>query len=249
MSLRIFEELPTDSGEAIIDKIRRAIRLGVLPPGTPLVQEKLAKMLNLSRVPVREALLALATEGMVTFQAGGGARVTMLSVDEIEELYSLRLLLDTEMSKVITKQVTETDLGALRALVTAMSSYEEEVKHRDWSEANFNFHVGLYRASRMPHFERIASQVLNLTETYSRLFVFELGGLHESQMEHTEMLEAMEAKDDVELARLLTKHSSRARQGLIQYASRVLPSSTTDVELAAFAKETTSQSSDGLEIE
>lgn len=88
-----------------------------------------------------------------------------------------------------------------------------------WAQANFQFHELLYSIPRMPHSERFAVQILTLTEIYSRVFVFNLGGLEESQSEQHEMMRAIEHRDASLLERSLLKHSSRAREGLLAYVS------------------------------
>ena len=74
--------------------LRRAIREGVLAPGEDLVQEEIAGRLGVSRVPLREALRGLAAVGVVQMTHGRGFRVTKLEVQEVEELYNLRLRIE-----------------------------------------------------------------------------------------------------------------------------------------------------------
>lgn len=77
---------------AIAEVLRESIRQGMLAPGQPLIQASIAEAMGVSRIPVREALHALAAEGLVTFGEDGGARVTALAPEEVDELWTLRAL-------------------------------------------------------------------------------------------------------------------------------------------------------------
>lgn len=218
------EGLPVD-GFAVasypIDEIlRQAIRQGLLAPGTRLIQRDIASVLGVSRIPVREVLRQLAAEGLITFEAGQSARVTELSAEEIDELYSLRLLVEPAMAAAIVRNYGPAEFAELERAVRDMDAAGVDTRSAEWSDANFRFHEVLYRSSRQRHHYRIAIQLLTLTETYSRLFVFELAGGEESQMEHHEMLEALIQRDAERLEQLLQKHLYRAHRDLVQYSTQ-----------------------------
>src|ERR1700682_5240471 len=80
--------------EDIVDRLREAIYSGQLPPNKRLREEVLASFLGLSRGPVREALAQLEREGLVIRQPNRGATVARLSLEDLEEVYSLRLALE-----------------------------------------------------------------------------------------------------------------------------------------------------------
>ena len=95
------ESTRTGAKPSIADVLREAIRQGLLAPGQPLIQASIAEGMGVSRIPVREALHALAAEGLVTFSDDGGARVTELSPREVDEVWTLRALLESEMAPSI----------------------------------------------------------------------------------------------------------------------------------------------------
>ncbi len=205
-------------GHAIDAILRQAIRRGVLPPGAPLVQESLAEQLGVSRIPVRESLRALEAEGLVVF-TGQGAVVTELSATEIQELYSLRILLEMAVVDAIVSNIRPPQLRRLKSLVEAMDEFTEKEDRLRWAESNFEFHDNLGKTSGMEHHQRLSRQVLMLTETYSRWFVFGLGGQAESQAEHHVMIAALETGDAQSLRDALQKHSTRGREGLLAFLS------------------------------
>ncbi len=201
----------------IAETLREAIRLGLLEPGKPLIQASIAEAMGVSRIPVREALFTLAAEGLITFGEDGGARVTVLAPEEVNELWELRNLLESHMALAIVRTATPADVAALREIVDAM----DDLDATDWFHHNSTFHRELQRLSNMPHVADAAGRVLTLMEPASRAAV---SMPHrdiddEAQAEHHQMLDALAAGDGDELARLLLHHSSRARAALAEYAA------------------------------
>ncbi len=84
----------TALADATVSTLRREILSGSLPPGTKLAEAPVAKRLGVSRVPVREALVTLANEGLVQFKETGRSFVKTLSKSDFEELHAMRLLLE-----------------------------------------------------------------------------------------------------------------------------------------------------------
>lgn len=207
------EERNGEGRVPVADVLRDAIRQRLLPPGMALVQSSLAEALGVSKIPVREALHALASEGLVTF-TDEGARVTALPAPEIHELWTLRALLEPAMAGAIVERLGPTDLARLRDLVEAM---EDAPDGDEWSELNYAFHLELYRVSRLPHFAGAAARVLTAIEPYSRVAVDRLSGRPAAQAEHREMLTALEARDAAALREVLERHSTRARELLAGY--------------------------------
>ncbi len=205
----------------IVELLREAIRLGLLEPGKPLIQASIAKAMGVSRIPVREALFTLAAEGLVTFGEDGGARVTVLAPEEVNELWELRNLLESHMASGIVRTATPADIAALREIVDAM----DDLDTTDWFHHNSTFHRELQRLSNMPHVADAAGRVLTLMEPASRAAVSmphrDIDG--EAQAEHHQMLDALAAGDGDELARLLLHHSSRARAALLEDATKMTP--------------------------
>jgi DNA-binding GntR family transcriptional regulator len=214
-----YQALATGEKPRIVDVLRDAIRQRFLPPGMPLIQKSVADAFGVGRIPVREALQNLAAEGLVTF-TGDGARVTLLSAAEIDELYSLRLLVEPAMAEPIVQSHGPTDFETFARLVAEMDEAAGPEHMERWANANYAFHDALYRSSGRKHHHRIARQLLTLVEPYSRVAVFHLKGREQSQAEHHAMLEALKARDAGALGDLLRQHLLRALRDLTDYAQR-----------------------------
>jgi DNA-binding GntR family transcriptional regulator len=200
---------------SIIEVIRDAIRQRLFQPGMPLVQSTLAEALGVSRIPIRDALHYLASEGLVTFTEDG-ARVSMLTPDEIHELWTLRSLVEAGMANAIVDRVQPAELAELSKLVDLMDAASEG---DEWSELNYEFHTRLYQVAHLPHFTRVASRVLTQIEPYSRVAVKRLEGQTAAQREHHEMIDAIRQSDADRLAEVLRRSSERARDLLLEFST------------------------------
>ena len=99
--------------EFVVDAIREKILKGEVKAGQPLRQAALAEDLDVSRIPVREALLQLEAEGLVKFQAHKGAIVTELNADHVDELFELRAMLEADLLARSIPNLTEEDFENL----------------------------------------------------------------------------------------------------------------------------------------
>ncbi|GAB4069053.1 GntR family transcriptional regulator [Ancylobacter sonchi] len=130
--------------DQIVTELRHQIITGQLAEGAPLRQEKLATELGVSRVPLREAIRQLEAEGLVVSELHKGTVVTSLSLEEIEELFEIRVRMETWLFEAAIPHMTEEDF-VLAETVTdeAMASGSVE----NWGELNWRFHEALYRPS------------------------------------------------------------------------------------------------------
>lgn len=207
---------PSGARPPIVEVLRDAIRQRLLPPGMPLVQRALADALGTSRIPVRDALQQLATEGLVTVDEDG-ARVTELTPDEVDELWSLRALIEPAMAAAIVRNAGQADAARLEALVAEMDDADDLDR---WSNLNHAFHEALYRLSGLRHHATVARRVLTLIEPISRVTAGLVEGRDQAQAEHREMIAALRTGDGDGLREVLERHSTRARARLVEHIAR-----------------------------
>lgn len=131
----------------IFELLRSEIVQGALPPGTELKQEDLAARFSASRIPVREALRLLEAEGLVAFGPDRSARVVALSPDEVEEIFHLRLLLETDC---LAGAVADMDGADLARIDRALRRAGIDAGTSDWSESDMAFHEALYAPADRP---------------------------------------------------------------------------------------------------
>ena len=149
---------------AVMDRIRRAIVSGQLAGGARLVQADLAKSLAVSVTPVREALRDLASEGLVDFDPFRGATVHSTSLDELEELYSLRRILVPVAVRAGVERITVDELDRAEALAAQME--RQTTDPTEWIDINRRFHSVLDAASGQPHLTTILGKLAEMSALY-----------------------------------------------------------------------------------
>ncbi len=133
--------------EGIVDQLRRAIFDGKLPPGTVLRQEHLARQLQVSRTPLREALIALEHEGFIVFSPTGAATVASLDVDDAREIMDVREMIDGLAARLLAERGMTPEVDrALNALADEMCEAAESDQHR-YLVANADFHAKIVEAT------------------------------------------------------------------------------------------------------
>jgi DNA-binding GntR family transcriptional regulator len=151
-----------DADEVVLPTLQAAILSGVLAPGTRLRQEDLAAVFGTSRVPIRQALRALEFEGLATSEAHRGFVVSSIDADEIEEIYELRILLESHAIRLAVPLLTYEDLDELEGLYQEMASApgpDEQLAARE------KFYRRLYSITARP---RLSALIMRYRREVSR---------------------------------------------------------------------------------
>jgi DNA-binding GntR family transcriptional regulator len=206
---------PPTSQEAVLGEIRRAIMAREFKPGERVRQEKLAERLNVSRVPVREALKVLEAEGQVTYEAHRGYTVVSLSLEELEEIYLARCLLETEMTR---RAIPRVDAPLVRHLESSMIRMDELARAGDvlrYAEANWDFHLSLLERARLPRLYRIVEVLWRVSEAY-RGAIFNAPWLERAKKDHQKILNACKARNVAEAIVAQDEHRSHALESITE---------------------------------
>lgn len=130
---------------AVAEKLRDMIIRGEIPERAQLRQDAIATQYQVSRIPVREALRQLDAEGLITIVPNRGAVVPALSPEDIEELFSIRALLEPEVLKLSIPRLTVEDFSEAESV---LRKYVSELRRQDhlsaWGRLNWQFHSILY---------------------------------------------------------------------------------------------------------
>jgi DNA-binding GntR family transcriptional regulator len=133
--------------DRVYESIRDAIILGELAPGSLHSVYELAKILEVSRTPVREALVRLADQGMVRIERNRGARILQTSAHDLEEIYSIRLMLEVPATFRATQLITAGEVRRLRQALDALRDVTDITNPREHLEQDAQFHRVIMRAS------------------------------------------------------------------------------------------------------
>ena len=160
-----FQRPPT-AQEAVLVEVRARILRGDIAPGAAVRQEDLAASLGVSRVPVREALRMLESEGHVTYVAHRGYRVTELDLDDLEEIYHLRALIEDDLARRALARHDPDHLGSVRAahVGSPPPSRQRPTDPIAVAAANRAFHWAVLQPT--PRAERILTTLWDASEVY-----------------------------------------------------------------------------------
>lgn len=205
------------SPEEIALSLREAIRNKSLTPGSSLVQEELAKNFGVSRNPVREALRMLVSEGLVEMTAGLGATVREMKLDDLVELYEMRIALEPIFAQNIVSQASRKDVANLRKIA---ENIEETDNVQRWTALNFEFHSILYDIGAKERARDILNSLLSAVQPYTLEHIEKLGGRTQASQEHFLMIDSIESGDSKTLGKLFAQHLSSAKERLIAAYSK-----------------------------
>jgi DNA-binding GntR family transcriptional regulator len=198
-----------------VQELRRAILGGVFAPGDRLRESELAKLLNLSRGPVREALRQLEQEGLVEAIPHVGVSVVALDTTEIHDVLSVRAFIETFKCAEAVENLTDADLAQLRLYVEEMKAAAAAGDTVLVSELDMKFHALLVSRSASPVVEnvwRLLAHQIRIHLSFSDpVFLREFGDVGES---HRGILDALADRDPDTLKTALLAHVEETRVAL-----------------------------------
>ncbi|WP_353191515.1 GntR family transcriptional regulator [Pandoraea pnomenusa] len=176
-----------------IETLRTEILQGKLKAGDRLRQDDLARRLEMSTTPVREALRTLVSEGLVFFDVHRGAVVRGLTVDDVNELYRLRKTLEPMMAEQAMATISEADIARAQALHAEMLATQDVVK---WTELNQAFHAALWASQDESRLAHLIKTLRDASGPYIALSLY-MRPVHVevSNHEHQQMLDEYRARD------------------------------------------------------
>ncbi|WP_024302931.1 GntR family transcriptional regulator [Pseudogulbenkiania sp. MAI-1] len=201
-------------------EIKRRILEGELAEGSPIRQDDVAAQLGVSKIPVREALMRLQSEGLVKFTPNVGAVVATLTVMDYIEMLDMRLALECRALELAVPNMASVDIARARELLAA---YHSAMSDQEWSDLNAEFHDTLYEPANRP---RLLAAIRSVQEHMGRLLRLRvtMAAKHDrSHEEHMQILDACERGDVKGAVRLLRKHieqSQREVQGFFRNNQR-----------------------------
>jgi DNA-binding GntR family transcriptional regulator len=210
--------------DVVLASVRKAILSGVLGPGARLRQEELADVFGTSRIPVREALRALEYEGLVTSVPHRGFTVTALDADDVEEVYDLRILLESEAVRLALPLLTDDDLDDLEKLFRAM---QDAGVPDDQLAAREQFYLRLYSVTGRP---RLVGLIMRLRAEVAR--VLRWATIQHSSSIHEHFFESVRVGDADRAVSHLAGHYRRVAVLIRRYIKEAEARDRADRRLA-----------------
>jgi DNA-binding GntR family transcriptional regulator len=205
------------AGSRVAQGLRDRLRTGALAPGTVLSQAEIATEYGVSRIPVRDALHLLSTEGLVDLGVSG-AVVTGLSIAELQELYELREAIEPVVTAIAVPNVGRAEIAQMATLAEQMET--EGISPAHWLEANARFHALVYERADRPRMVALTEQLRRLTDRYVYLHLDVIGDVEHLHEEHRQILTAARRGDPREVAELTRLHLATSHDFILRYLLR-----------------------------
>ena len=199
-------------------KLRQAILDGTLKKGDRLIQEEWAEKLNVSRMPIREALTQLQIEGLVEMVPHRGAVVTPITRDNIEEIYYIRSLLEGLAVEKSLAFLTKQEIDQLKNILHQMETLNiTDETNNQYIQLNSTFHETLRKGCPWPRLLKMV-ETLGISPIAPNLLI---NYYQETQREHRLIYEAVLRGDPAELRAAMEYHILRTKNNLIEYMDRL----------------------------
>lgn len=214
--LAVLSTLPMGGGrpptvaEYVADILRRGIIQGELKAGAELRQEDVAAQLNVSRMPVREALRILQSEGWVVVEPRRGAVVASVEPGDIRETFQLRADLEQSALRRSIPRLTD---DRLKSAANILDRMDGAASLDDYLFLHKKFHLTLIECAGR-RYTTLISELIDLSDRYLRLELATLANHDESQLEHRAILEACRLGNVEEAVRQIGPHVAEAGDDL-----------------------------------
>ncbi|TMA20775.1 MAG: GntR family transcriptional regulator [Deltaproteobacteria bacterium] len=202
----------------IYQKLREEILACELPPGADLREQSLAARFSVSKSPVRDALLRLERERLVTISPRQGYRVAPVSVADARDLFRLRSVLEAASVMEGARAAPDEDLQAL----DRFRSFREKSQRGGFLAYNREFHCALARLSGN---ERMTTAACELIDQMHRLIRVSVDNVERREpnrlvLEHVRIIEALQRRDGRRAAALLRRHIDAAERRVARALER-----------------------------
>ncbi|ATA55622.1 GntR family transcriptional regulator [Variovorax boronicumulans] len=206
------------TAERIRLAVEESIRDGTLLPGDTVDEQALMTAYEVSRTPVREALLQLQAQGLVESLPRGGMVVAKMDMTQLLAMWELLAELEGLCVRLACERMTpEERLDLAKSHERAAAAVKKE-DVKAWQEHNRRFHEALYQGARNPYLRQEILRMRSQTGAYRRHAFAAFGRLKSSWEQHSKLLDAIQRRDAKAAAELMVEHMSPG-QGSTNFAS------------------------------
>lgn len=200
---------PRSMGDLAYDYLRHAIIKGDIPPGQRLIEVQLSEQMNVSRIPIREAVKKLEQEGLVERSDKRGFKVKNITREEIEETIGIRALLESYAAYLATEHLTD---SVVQKLLNSIKSSKKALEKKQFDKVmqlNTQFHEIIYRAAGSTKLYELINDFRDAISRYRRPLLENPDYVGVSLKDHEEMVAAMVKKKKDRVEKLVRKHIMR----------------------------------------
>ncbi|WP_136440497.1 GntR family transcriptional regulator [Pacificoceanicola onchidii] len=212
---------PVSSSQRALHELREKIFAGDLPAGSDHLESELAGLLNMSRTPVREAVLTLEGQGLLELRPRKGVRILPVSPEDMAEIYDVL----TELESLAAQRAAEAgyDADALRLLTEAIDDMDVAIAEQDleaWAAADDRFHAELVHLGGNSRIAGIVGMMIDQVRRARKTTLFMRPLPTQSNEDHRQVLQAI-ASGDATLARAVhRRHRQHAKSIIVSLLAK-----------------------------
>lgn len=177
--------------EFVYNALKEEILSGEYRPNEKIVIRNVAERLNVSDIPVREALRKLEAEKLVVIVPHVGAIVNSISIKELEECVALRDVLEPFAARLAAENAKEEDIKTLTNLTVQMDKCVKEDNYKKYGRLNIEFHETIYRLSGNETLSLLIDELWRKTERLRAVFRNQPTRMKDSNEEHKRLVQAL----------------------------------------------------------
>jgi DNA-binding GntR family transcriptional regulator len=205
--------METSSTHVIVSALTKAIVEHRLMPGSKLAEQKLATHFGVSRTLVRQALFQLSQNRLIRMEPARGAFVAAPSADEAKQVFSVRRMLEVQMTREFVRDITPTKIRALKAHIKQEKEAVAQEDVRGRTELLGDFHVRIAELMGNPVLAQMLGDLISRCALITLMYQSHTAAQHSAD-EHDAIVEAMVQKDADLAARLMEEHLIFVEQSL-----------------------------------
>jgi DNA-binding GntR family transcriptional regulator len=213
-STRMEQPLTRTMSAQITARIREKILSGAYAPGSALLQDAIAAEFGTSKIPVREALVQLRSEGLLDIYAHRGFQVRPVSAQEVAEVFRLRLAVEPGAVALGAREAGDEDRAEARDALARLNRALASSELSDSGGLNSAFHLALIVPRLHPVTNDILYRLHTLSQRYVRMHLQDTGRARRANKEHTALYNAWSARKAREAERLVRVHIEETRDEL-----------------------------------
>lgn len=202
--------------DEVVDTLRTAILHGEFEPGMRLIEVELSNQMQVSRGPVREALVRLEQEGLIVNERHRGSTVIKLSLTEVGEIYSLRTVLECLAVEFACRNASDEEFAEIGSVLAKFDALPMPVTNVEVANLDTEFHDAVFRAAHHVRLYRswiaLRSQI---TMFLSQRGVFAEDFLTSWREEHEVLLAMLKCRQTASAVREVGSHTERAYRRLL----------------------------------
>jgi len=227
---QLFPSRPVFSSQSVSQQIseflRSAVFHGTIKPNQHLIEESIARELGVSRTPVREAIRRLEAEGLVEYVPQRGSVVRQVSLEEISQIYDVRILIEGHAAKLAATNAKPHDVLALENLCMSFDAFMANndglpEQTQRLMDLNNDFHTKIVDIAGNTILARTLKFALQVPGIYRTYYWYDDDNRRSTSQFHRRIVDAIREKDTATAERLMQEHLTKAQALIVATLERV----------------------------